>query len=305
MIAIAAMASCTTTSENEFDPNAPVEIKLNAGVLEALSRSAIESNAVNGVSVLRKDGTDNTSEWGTTIRSINITDKTSNIFGTNKEYYDPNTSIHAYFMGYYPAGEISGTGADQIVTFNPALSDCSTDILYAGELDLGTKAKPTADAALTFKHQLARLNFKFVQGEGYPADDYITSIKIKSIGLPKSMKLADGELTFDAAATNGIEVLTNADNSKFTITSVGTSTTAENAAMIQPGQVITLDITTNKGSFSNIEVKVAGKAVNTTDNKIEAGKQYTITITFTGKAATTTGTIEAWGTPIEGSSTVQ
>ena len=119
------------------------------------------------------------------------------------------------------------------------------------------------------------------------------------------MKLSDGSLTFDAAVADGIEVLKNTDDTKFTIISAGTSTTATDAAMIQPEQVIKLDITTNKGTFSDIEVKVKGNSINTTDNKIEAGKQYTITITFSGKAASTTGTVEAWGNSITGSSNAE
>lgn len=305
LLAIAAMTSCTKSSEEEVDPNAPVEIKLSAGVLEAQARSAIETNAITGISILRKDGTDNKTDWGTSVKTIKIEDASSNIFDTEKEYYDPNTSIHAYFMGYYPAGTISGNGVDQIITFYPVLSDCSTDILYSSEVDLGTKETPTANAKLTFKHKLARINFVFVQGEGYPTGDYIKSIKIKSIGLPKTMKLSDGSLTFDAAVADGIEVLKNTDDTKFTIIPAGTSTTATDAAMIQPEQIIKLDITTNKGTFSDIEVKVGGNSINTTDNKIEAGKQYTITITFSGKAASTTGTVEAWGNSITGSSNAE
>ena len=305
LLAIAAMTSCTKSSEEEIDPNAPVEIELTAGLLEAQSRAAIESNTVSGVSILRKDGTDETNDWGTTAKTVDITNSNDNIFDTNKEYYNPNATIHAYFLGYYPAGTVSGTGVDQIVTFNPTLDNCSTDILYSPSVDLGTKGTPTSNAKLTFKHQLARINFVFVKGNGYPSDDYITSVKIKSIALPKSMKLSDGSLTFGTEVTDGIEVLNNNDNTKLKIIEgAGTATTAEQAAMIQPEKIITLDITTNKGSFSNVAVKIGGNPLSDS-NKIKAGKQYTITITFSGKEAITTGTIEEWGTAINGSSDAQ
>ena len=43
ILAIAAMTSCTKTSEDDVDPNAPVEIKLNAGIETSVSigRSAV------------------------------------------------------------------------------------------------------------------------------------------------------------------------------------------------------------------------------------------------------------------------
>ena len=45
IFAIAAMTSCTKTSEDDVDPNAPVEIKLNAGIETSVSigRSAVNN----------------------------------------------------------------------------------------------------------------------------------------------------------------------------------------------------------------------------------------------------------------------
>ena len=45
ILAIAAMTSCTKTSEDDVDPNAPVEIKLNAGIETSISigRSAVNN----------------------------------------------------------------------------------------------------------------------------------------------------------------------------------------------------------------------------------------------------------------------
>lgn len=45
ILAIAAMTSCTKTSEDDVDPNAPVEIKLNAGIETSVSigRSAVNN----------------------------------------------------------------------------------------------------------------------------------------------------------------------------------------------------------------------------------------------------------------------
>ena len=43
ILAIAAMASCTKTSEDDVDPNAPVEIKLG-GSITALSKAAVTDN---------------------------------------------------------------------------------------------------------------------------------------------------------------------------------------------------------------------------------------------------------------------
>lgn len=57
LLAIAAMTSCTTTSEDEIDPNAPVEIKLSAGIgtVEAIGRAAIPSTLTTDLNVFLHD----------------------------------------------------------------------------------------------------------------------------------------------------------------------------------------------------------------------------------------------------------
>ena len=91
ILAIAAMTSCTKTSEDDVDPNAPVEIKLNAGIETSVSigRSAVnkQDEATLGDFVFFKGDGDQT--------------------GTNLSWsYTPLTST---------------VSADGTITFNPVL----------------------------------------------------------------------------------------------------------------------------------------------------------------------------------------
>ena len=75
VLAIAAMTSCTKSSVEDLDPNAPVEIKLNAGIeVNTISKSVgaiTPQSAVDDVIFVRADETTIPSNWTiATVQSI-------------------------------------------------------------------------------------------------------------------------------------------------------------------------------------------------------------------------------------------
>ena len=99
ILAIAAMASCTKTSEDDVDPNVPVEIKFGAGI-DMLSRAAITTDGsghpvsnITSIQILR--GTDGANPAFNTISDVTTTAdlKTDGTFENiiNPQYYKSTT----------------------------------------------------------------------------------------------------------------------------------------------------------------------------------------------------------------------
>jgi len=301
MISIAATIAAMTACTSESDPinditnpkDAKVEINVTANVLKAevQSKAAVTGNVLTGVQILRKNAKPAdlaSTNWGTTPIVVDIENSTSNIFEKNQQYYEPSGE-NAYFIGFYPAGTVSNTG---IVTFTDMTG--KQDLLLSNELDAGARGSVTNSPALTFSHKLALIKFTFKQGTGYPNNDNVTGLTVKGVELPASMKLSDGTITYttDKAATG----ITAFSSKNYAINAAGTAINDEDALMIEPEKDITLEITTEKGTFTVSSVKIN----NSDSEKIAAGKQYNISITFNGTAANATATITPWGEAIDG-----
>lgn len=295
---VAAMTACTSESDpvNEVANNA--EIKITASVLKAevQSKAAVTGNALTGVQILRKDAKaaeELSAKWGTTPIEVDIVDASTNIFTDKKQYYKP-TGENAYFIGFYPAGSVSAEG---VVTFTSITG--KEDVLLSNKIDAGARGAAIESPSLTFNHKLALVKFTFVKGTGYPDGDAVTELKVNGAELPATMKLDDGTMTYTTdKATNGIVAFTGGN---YSISSSGTSIGDDDILMIEPGKDITLDITTNKGTFKVTKVKIN----NSESEKTVAGKQYNISITFNAAEANANATITGWGDAINGSGTTE
>ena len=267
-----------------------VEIKVAAGVLKAETKAPVDGTDPVEVSILRKDGTDT---WGSTPIKVNITANTNDLFSGSPQYYETDATKNAFFIGFYP-----GTASGTTVTFTD--QDGKQDVLLSNELNAGNRTTPATSPTLTFKHKLSLIKFTFIKGASFPADDQVTSVTLKGADVPATMSLADGSFTWANKATAGISAFTSGT---YNIVENNTTTiNNEDALMIQPGEPITLDITTkNNGNFTVDNVKIG-----TTDGQVtEAGKQYNIKLTFSKKSVSATATIEGWGEAIDGSGTAE
>lgn len=294
MLAMAAMVSCTSESDPIIDgPDAAkVEIKATAGILKVETKAPVTGNALTGVQILRKDGTDDTGAWGATPIVVNITDAATNIFTSDPQYYTPDDK-NAYFIGFYPAGTVSGA----IVTFNGTMTG-KEDVLLSGAVEAGKKSAIKA-ATFDFQHKLTLLKFTFIKGAGYPAGDAVKSVTVKGAELPASINLSDGTITYTTSNATGISAFTSKNYG--IIDGEGTGISDEDALMIEPGKDLSLEIVTNNGTFTVGKIKIG----DNDENKTVSGSQYNVKLTFTATAINATATIASWGTPLEGSGTVQ
>lgn len=295
MLAIASMAAMSSCS-SENDPvdeviagnQEKVEIKIAAGVLKVETKAPIGDNDPVDVSILRKDGE---GAWNTTPIEISITESTNDLFKDNVQYYNANGD-KAVFFGFFPKGTIEGTST----TFDTP--NGKTDVLLSNELDAGTRLAPTADASLTFSHQLALIKFTFIKGDTYDSNDQVTSVKLMGAELPSGIDITTKSLTWTTDKSTGIEAFTNGT---YAIATPGTPIQDNDALMIQPDKKITLKITTkDNGTFTVENIKIGGE-----DKNPEKGKQYNIKLTFNKKSVSAAATIEGWGDAIEGSGTVE
>lgn len=297
---LAAMTACTSESENDpinvIEKGSEINITANVLKAEVETKAAVTGNALTGVQILRKDAQTadvSTTNWGTTPIKVNIVDASSNIFNSQKQYYKP-TGENAYFIGFYPEGTVDASG---IVSFTSITG--KEDVLLSNQLDAGARGSATSDNKLTFSHKLALIKFTFKQGANYPADDQVTSLTLKGAELPVTMKLSDGSITYTTdKATAGIPAFTGGT---YAITTSGSTTNDADALMIEPDKDITLDITTNNGSFTVSKVKINGSD----SEKTTAGAQYNISITFNAAEASANATINSWGDPIAGEGTTE
>lgn len=293
ILVIAAMTSCTKSSDEEIDPNAPVEIKMNAKIetTVALGRSAVNQLSeatLTDFAFFRADGDQEGTNLDWTSEPLNAgVEADGTIKFTPTQYYNPVATIYAHFIGIYPksAGSIA-TGKFTFTT--EQVNKGQTDIMYATKVS-GNKNK-TDNLAIKFDHALSQLKFKFAKGTSFTSTNAtVTSITIKGTKLPKEMNLSTGVITYNDA-TEDIKLTFNTNNT------IGGATAPTEVIMIDPNSTgIKADITIQDGesilTFNDI-------AINVTPNK---GESNEIELTFeqkevSGQASITEWTIGAGGT---------
>ncbi|WP_303181256.1 fimbrillin family protein [uncultured Butyricimonas sp.] len=286
LLAIAAMTSCTTTSEDEIDPNAPVEIKLNAGV-KALARAEVTqaTGIDNGVQFARIDGT--TADW-TTISTISligsIAQNTGGITFSTTQYY-PADGSNANIVGFYPAATSITDGVASIKITG------EEDVIYAVPVS-GNKTSKIDK--ITFNHLLTQFNFAIARETASTNTDITNvSVTIKEANTKFNLALADGRLSGWNTAISTIKPIENGTATK-------TASAATQKIMLQP-DMPSITLIVSADGYSEQDIIIAG----TDEDKFEAGKGYTITLTFKGTGITPSATISEWGTGTAGGGEVK
>lgn len=274
------------SSDDEYSPvtkEAPVEIKLNAGIFDIKTRAPINT----GQSVTAKfvasasTGDYSTNLWSATGTFTAATTASAAFSFTPPQYYPTNGST-VYIKGYYPQGTLTGNTA----TFSE--TDGSNDVMITSEVS-GSKATSGA-LGFTFNHLLTQLQFTFKAGPGFPTSGKtVTSISIKNQQTPASLNVNDGTVTY------------NPVGSGFTLTgtyaiSGDPGTTATVYPMVKSGTTtVVLGIIADGVIYPDVTVSLT----------TETGKAHNITLTFTPKEITATAIVTAWITGGTGSSTIQ
>ena len=285
----ALLAGCSAGEEagNALPDDAPVPILLGSGLsMEAATKAPVTTNDpfTAGIAGWETKGTpDYTAAptWGGDDVTIDATASTvpAAVTWSPQQYYHADEDMNTYMIAWHPAG--TWNAADNTVTLTP--TDGSADVLWASPVQ-GSKADKGTPLNLAFDHLTAQLNFQVVAGTGLAAGTTVQEITVQRVQVPTGLKVADGTLIAGTAAnyaalTGGTDVIGSP------AAAVG------NPLMIVP----------TGGNTLTVSVKTSGSAapltgtVTLTEN-MQAGKAYTITLTFTQAAIDVTSTVAEWTT---------
>lgn len=284
-MALVAMAGC---SNNEFDDGPIVAsgetpIIVNTGVstkaaittgsdvtaMFALINAATEPDATAWSTfapqlkhVMKENDTNTIDAYANvSLGAFVANDQTAQSISFNPTlYYDKATSENKAFMvGVAPVGTAKAGGIIEFETL-----DGEQDVMYAGVIDKGSKAKADDQATFQFEHKTGQVSFKVKKDDTTLGNATVTvkSITLRSVGLPKSIKLVDGAVTFEPKAELSLPNI----NTEQSVTAAGTET--GNPVMIAPMETMNIDavITIKEGDksedkvYSKVPVKFTGAA---------------------------------------------
>lgn len=285
---VAAMTACTSESDG-IDEVQQVAIKLNAGVIQ--SKSAIDSGEnglplaqVDHVHFYREDlATETNPTWSSPTSFSGSIETSGNITNFNQYYATDgkNTHITGLYLGanFTTAPTVNNSS----VTFT---IDGDQDILYAAGINTGNRNNIAPSNTLNFKHKLTQFKFVAKTSSNIGAISGI-NVNIKDYKTTSSISLSDGQL-------GAWSVPVSDKNITLAAVANGGDSTPSNGIMLEPDQKsIVLEVTAENYLTTAQTLTIQGKDGAST-NSFEAGKSYTITITFTGQEVTATATISKW-----------
>ena len=284
ILAIAAMASCTKTSEDDVDPNVPVEIKFGAGI-DMLSRAAITTDGsghpvsnITSIQILR--GTDGANPAFNTISDVTTTAdlKTDGTFENiiNPQYYKSTTDA-ANFIAYWPQGLLTSGTVNFTITGEE-------DIIVAPAIATTYSTTPPT-VNFQFAHKLAQLQLKVI-AQNESAFSFYGVLERAKINVPSKLDMtikADGSTELTANATP-----TNIDLDFGSVTYSTTETSASKNFIILPVAPTTINL-----KFANI---TEAKDYDIKDLALLPGKITTLTITVNATGVNFSSTITEWTT---------
>lgn len=294
----ALLAGCSAGEEagNALTDDAPVPILLGSGLsMDASTKTPITTGTsfeagIAGWETKRTPDYTAAPTWGGGDVTIDATASTTPTAVTwdPQQYYHADEDMVTYMIAWHPAG--TWNAANNTVTFPN--TDGSTDVLWASPKH-GTKADKDDPQNLAFEHKTAQLNFQVVAGTGLASGTTVQEIAVQDVQVPTGLKIENGTLI--AGATTNYAALTEGS------AVIGSTAAAVgNPLMIVPTGDNTL----------TVSVKTSGSAapltgtVTLTEN-MQAGKAYTITLTFTQAAIDVTSTVAEWTTVPGGAGTIK
>ena len=294
----ALLAGCSAGEEtgNALPDDAPVPILLGSGLsMGAATKAPITTGTsfeagIAGWETKRTPDYTAAPTWGGGDVTIDATASTTPTAVTwdPQQYYHADEDMVTYMIAWHPAG--TWNAANNTVTFPN--TDGSTDVLWASPKH-GTKADKDDPQNLAFEHKTAQLNFQVVAGTGLASGTTVQEIAVQDVQVPTGLKIENGTL-IAGAATNYAALPGGSAVIGSTAAAVG------NPLMIVP----------TGGNTLTVSVKTSGSAapltgtVTLTEN-MQAGKAYTITLTFTQAAIDVTSTVDKWTTVSGGEGTIK
>ena len=276
-------SGCSKNESGDPSDGGRVPIRLGSGVA-MVSKTPVNNGTefTAGIAGWENTATENYTAaplWNTTITTTANATTAQAVTWTAPQYYNADENTTTYMKAWYPAGTLSGTS----VTFSN--TDGSVDALLAPVVS-GTKNNKDGKV-LAFAHQTAQINFKVKAGEGLDPTTKLRSIKIKSVQLPTGFdlkKTGAAAVTYATAADLTVPGITS------DATTIATSAASVGSpVMVKPitGATFTVDVVTNKATYTNQTVTVTGA-------NILAGTAYDVMLTFTQSSIELKATVTAW-----------
>jgi len=199
---------------------------------------------------------------------------------STEQYYNANNTLKAWFAAFYPDATTISSG---VATFT---INGSQDLVWAPSVSAGSKNTPDAAFSFAFDHKLSKIQINVVAENAGAVSSWGTVNSIK-INTSTSLDLDIDGAEAGTLAANSTPVLTdlqtlNASDAAVSGVVLTTSNQDMGSLMILPGTNITLKIVTTAGN----------ETVNI--GTIEAGKAYTINLTFKLNAITFKATLTDW-----------
>lgn len=319
LILAAGLESCT--SDN--DPNAPakegnepVAISLGSTVNTAsnvISRAPVASGNIQiGIAGWEKEvsGNYNTGDPQETFSAgalwtakascdVSSTDAKTVTWASNEQqYYNANEKIKTTMKAWYPVGTVSDD--KKTVTFdntNGEVDPLWATPIWGDKWNNGTANEFVTTAIaknLQFAHPTAQIKFSIKAGDGLHAGTTLSSITLEDVQIPTGFNLcaaANQAVTYATAVDLAVPGYTTDSQTINSYTT--TAKSVGNPVMIKPitGNKFKVTVKTKcNGVITTYENKDV--TVNTTN--IEAGKAYTITLTFKQQGIELTAAVTAW-----------
>lgn len=300
LLVAASLCACSKSESGEQLPGGEAAIRLSAGLLSASVQSKAPINsgdtftpAVAGWESSATASYTAAPTWNTTTSEITASTTAQAVTLTDQQVYNADKTVKTYMKAWYPQGMLTN-GTVTFTADDSYKGDGTDDVLLAGELS-GDKSD-RENKVLAFEHLTTQLKFVVKAGTGLAEDTKLTKIELKNVEVPSGINL-----TTDALLSSSKSVLAVPGiDGNLVIGTTETGDAAGSPLMIVPpsGNTVTLKVTTSGTEFDNIVATID------TDTKFEAGKAYTITLTFSQKNIELSATLAEWS-PGTGSGTVE
>ena len=300
LLVAACLCACSKSESGEQFPGGEAAIRLSAGLLSASVQSKAPINsgdtftpAVAGWESSATASYTAAPTWNTTTSEITASATAQAVTLTDQQVYNADKTVKTYMKAWYPQGTLTN-GTVTFTADDSYKGDGTADVLLAGELS-GDKSDRD-NKVLAFAHLTTQLKFVVKAGTGLAEDTKLTKIELKGVDLPSGINLTTDALTGTAKETLSVPDI----DGNLVIGTTETGDAAGSPLMIVPptGNTVTLKVTTSTTEFDNIVATID------TDTKFEAGKAYTVTLTFGQKNIELSATLAEWSAGT-GSGTVE
>lgn len=290
LLTAACLCACSKSESGEQIPGGEAVIRLSAGLPAASVQSKAPINsgdkftpAVAGWESTAAASYTAAPTWKTTTSEITASATVQAVTLAAGQVYNADRTIKTYMKAWYPQGGLNN-GMVSFVGDPKYADDGTVDVLLSGEVS-GSKSD-RENKVLAFEHLATQLKFVVKAGTGLAGDTKLTKIELKNVEVPSGINL-----TTDALLSSSKSVLAVPGiDGNLVIGTTETGDAAGKPLMIVPpsGNTVTLKVTTSVTEFDDIVATIDG------DDKFQAGKAYTITLTFGQKNIELSATLAEW-----------